>query len=207
MGANGYFSHTDSLGRSPFTRMTAFSYTYSTSKAENIAAGNSTAEGVFTQWINSDGHRKNIENSNYRAIGIGRVYTSGSRYSWYWTTKFGGTADTTTSAILSNHTSTSGGYYLYPAHTQITVSGTVVGNYSGTTVSVYVYKYVYDSTQGKYVWKSHAIYRPTLNTSSRYSTAFIASEGKYRIHTVFSGGGYVMTSRSYWRYFKISAML
>ena len=30
MGANNYFSHTDSLGRDPFTRMAAFGYNYNT---------------------------------------------------------------------------------------------------------------------------------------------------------------------------------
>src|SRR5205807_9716244 len=37
MAAKNYFSHTDSLGRDPFTRMSAFGYSYSTAKGENIA--------------------------------------------------------------------------------------------------------------------------------------------------------------------------
>ncbi len=93
MGAKRYFSHTDSLGRTSRQRMTAFGYTYNTYTGENIAAGYSTAQSVFQAWVNSPGHLKNIKNPNYRAIGIGRVYTTGSPYGWYWTTDFGGYVD------------------------------------------------------------------------------------------------------------------
>src|SRR5881409_1274494 len=34
LGANNYFSHTDSLGRGAFVRMCSFGYCYSTSKGE-----------------------------------------------------------------------------------------------------------------------------------------------------------------------------
>src|SRR3989304_5657686 len=44
MGANNYFSHTDSLGRDPFARMAAFGYNYNTWKGENLAAGVDTAQ-------------------------------------------------------------------------------------------------------------------------------------------------------------------
>ncbi len=93
MGANRYFSHTDSKGRTSSQRMVAFGYTYNTYKGENIAAGYSTADAVFKAWLNSPTHLKVIQNPNYRAIGIGRVYTSGSPYGWYWTTDFGGYVD------------------------------------------------------------------------------------------------------------------
>jgi hypothetical protein len=105
MGAKGYFSHTDSLGRDPFQRMTAFGYTYSTTKGENIAAGNSTAADTFTQWKNSSGHNANMLNANYRVMGIGRAYVAGSPYRYYWTNDFGGyddsgsTADTTPPSV------------------------------------------------------------------------------------------------------------
>lgn len=93
MGAKRYFSHTDSLGRSSSKRMAAFGYTYNTYKGENLAAGHSTADGVFKAWLASTSHKKNLDNPNYRAIRIGRVYTKGSPYSWYWTTDFGGYVD------------------------------------------------------------------------------------------------------------------
>jgi uncharacterized protein YkwD len=90
MGQNNYFSHTDSLGRDPFKRMCDFGYCYNTWKGENIAAGTGSAQTVFNHWKGSTGHNANMLNSNYRVIGIARVYTSGSAYGWYWTTDFGG---------------------------------------------------------------------------------------------------------------------
>src|SRR5437764_920605 len=43
MATKNYFSHTDSLGRDPFTRMTAFGYTYYPEGA-NIAARSANAQ-------------------------------------------------------------------------------------------------------------------------------------------------------------------
>jgi uncharacterized protein YkwD len=94
MALKNYFSHTDSQGRDPFVRMTAFNYKYSTA-GENIAAGNASAQDTFTQWKNSPGHNANMLNANYKVIGIGRAQNSSSTYNWYWTTDFGGTVDTT----------------------------------------------------------------------------------------------------------------
>lgn len=91
MAAKDYFSHTDSQGRSSFTRMEDFGYTQSSYSGENIAAGNSTAAATFTQWKNSSGHNANMLGSSYRAIGIGRA--QGGSYGWYWTTDFGSVVD------------------------------------------------------------------------------------------------------------------
>ena len=90
MGVNHYFSHTDSLGRSAGTRMTAFGYNYNTWRGENIAAGYNTAQSVFNAWKASSGHNTNMLNVNYRVAGIARVYVSGSQYGYYWTNDFGG---------------------------------------------------------------------------------------------------------------------
>lgn len=90
MGSHNYFSHTDSLGRDPFQRMRDFGYNYNTWLGENIAAGTSSAQVVFDLWRNSPGHNANMLNPNYKVVGIGRVYTNGSTYGWYWTNDFGG---------------------------------------------------------------------------------------------------------------------
>ena len=90
MGVNAYFSHTDSLGRDPWTRMAFFGYNYNTYKGENLAAGTSSAQAAFNLWHDSPGHNANMLGANYTAIGIGRAYTAGSPYGWYWTTDFGG---------------------------------------------------------------------------------------------------------------------
>jgi len=93
MAQKNYFSHTDSLGRDPFRRMTAFGYGYSTSKGENIAAGNATAAATFAQWKASSGHNRNMLTASYSVIGISRSYSTTSTYKWYWNTDFGGYAD------------------------------------------------------------------------------------------------------------------
>jgi len=90
MAGKNYFSHTDSLGRNPFQRMAAFGYTYNTYKGENIAAGNGTASGIFTQWKQSAEHNANMLNPHYKVMGIARAYNNDSKYRWYWTNDFGG---------------------------------------------------------------------------------------------------------------------
>jgi uncharacterized protein YkwD len=92
MAAKSYFSHTDSLGRDAGTRIRAFGYSYYP-LGENIAAGNADAQRTFEQWVNSPGHRANMLNGSFNAIGIGRAYNASSPYRWYWTTDFGGYAD------------------------------------------------------------------------------------------------------------------
>ncbi|CAN5820993.1 hypothetical protein BH23ACT12_BH23ACT12_02220 [soil metagenome] len=93
MAAKNYFSHTDSTGRDPFQRMSAFGYSYSTYRGENIAAGNATASATFDQWKNSPGHNANMLNGNYKVIGIGKASNTASTYRHYWTTDLGGVVD------------------------------------------------------------------------------------------------------------------
>lgn len=90
MGVNAYFSHTDSLGRSPWDRMCFYGYCYNTWKGENIAAGFVTGSNVFQGWKDSPGHNANMLGPNYRVMGLARVYTAGSPFGWYWTNDFGG---------------------------------------------------------------------------------------------------------------------
>jgi uncharacterized protein YkwD len=87
MAEKGYFSHTDSLGRSAGARIDAFDY--DASWGENIAWGNSSAEATFAQWKNSPAHNTNMLNPSWKGIGIGRA-VGGTR--WYWTTDFGSVA-------------------------------------------------------------------------------------------------------------------
>lgn len=106
MGAKNYFSHTDSLGRSPSTR--AQNCDYPSGAGENIAAGTnwSSASAVFEAWRNSSGHNANMLNGSYTKIGISRVYTSGSQYGWYWVTDFGLVNDGTSGGGGTNPTAT-----------------------------------------------------------------------------------------------------
>lgn len=86
MRTKNYFSHTSKDGRTPFDRMRAQGYRYGS--AENIAAGQRTAQAVVTAWMRSTGHRKNILNCANKAIGVGVSQGSGT-YSIYWTQDFG----------------------------------------------------------------------------------------------------------------------
>ena len=68
MGDGDYFSHTDSLGRSPFQRMAASGYDcelYNTWCGENLAAGIAAGSETFELWRNSPGHNGNMLNPNY----------------------------------------------------------------------------------------------------------------------------------------------
>ena len=89
LGEKAYFSHTDSLGRDPWTRMCDFNYCYNAWKGENIAAGYVTGEAVFQGWHDSPGHNANMLGEHYTVMGLSRVLTEGSPFGWYWTNDFG----------------------------------------------------------------------------------------------------------------------
>jgi len=95
MATLNYFSHTDSLGRNFSTRLGALGYMFSTSKGENMAAGNSTSARTFDQWRTSPAHDAAMLNPAYTVLGIGRAYNPTATYRWYWTTDFGGYTDRT----------------------------------------------------------------------------------------------------------------
>jgi uncharacterized protein YkwD len=84
LATHASFSHTDSLGRDPFTRMTQCDAPPG-NQAENIAGGYDTAASVFAGWKNSPGHDANMRGA-YNYIGIARA-CCGS-YGWYWVTTF-----------------------------------------------------------------------------------------------------------------------
>lgn len=66
------FSHTRPNGSSFSTALTQAGVSYRGS-GENIAYGQSSPEQVMQSWMNSAGHRANILNSNYTAIGVGHA--------------------------------------------------------------------------------------------------------------------------------------
>lgn len=88
MAAHDYFDHNSQDGRSPFDRITAAGYRFSTA-AENIAAGQRTPQAVMTSWMNSPGHKANILNCALHEIGVGYATGSSSTYGVYWTQDFG----------------------------------------------------------------------------------------------------------------------
>jgi uncharacterized protein YkwD len=69
-----YFSHSSYDGTAFNVRLGSFGYTPYTALAENIALGSGTygaPDAIFTNWMNSAGHRANILNGTLRQIGIG----------------------------------------------------------------------------------------------------------------------------------------
>ncbi|MGL5436759.1 MAG: CAP domain-containing protein [Lachnospiraceae bacterium] len=79
------FSHTRPDGRSYSTALQEQNVSNKGS-GENIAWGQKSPEHVMSAWMNSDGHRKNILNSNYTTIGVG--YYQGANGVNYWTQLF-----------------------------------------------------------------------------------------------------------------------
>ena len=79
MKSNDYFSHTSPTYGSPFDMIKQFGISYKTA-GENIAKGQKTPEAVVNAWMNSEGHRANILNSNYTQMGLG--YTANGAVYW-----------------------------------------------------------------------------------------------------------------------------
>lgn len=88
MAGEGRLYHNPQFGQLTFA-------TGANRAAENVAYGSRTpgspeqlAQTLFNQWMNSPGHRANILNANYNAIGFG--VSIDSRGGYYATHNFGG---------------------------------------------------------------------------------------------------------------------
>jgi len=68
-----FFSHTNPDGESPFDRLRNAGVDWNGAAGENIAWGTSSGETAFDMWINSAGHRANIENCAFTHHGVGLV--------------------------------------------------------------------------------------------------------------------------------------
>ncbi|PRY31193.1 uncharacterized protein YkwD [Pseudosporangium ferrugineum] len=73
LGTHGdlYISHVSDDGRDFAQR--AREQGYDAPGGENVARGQRDAEDVMTSWMNSEGHRANILNCDFKAIGAGAV--------------------------------------------------------------------------------------------------------------------------------------
>ena len=87
MGQKGFFDHTNLQGLSPFDRMEADGISYSAA-GENIAAGQINAVFAHIEWMNSEGHRKNILGDKYERMGAGIAYSQSYEYQIYYTQSF-----------------------------------------------------------------------------------------------------------------------
>lgn len=91
MANYGYFEHNDPappVARDPFTRMQNCGYAAGGALGENIAAGQPTPSDVMTAWLNSPGHRANLEDPSFRSIGVGVAV--GGPIGIYWVQDFAG---------------------------------------------------------------------------------------------------------------------
>ncbi|QJY51119.1 CAP domain-containing protein [Pseudonocardia broussonetiae] len=82
MSAQGYFDHVSRDGRRFDDRIGAEGYP--SPGGENIARGQETAAEVVEGWMNSPGHRRNILDCDFAAIGVG-FDDDGN----YWVQNFG----------------------------------------------------------------------------------------------------------------------
>ncbi|MGE3575893.1 MAG: CAP domain-containing protein, partial [Dehalococcoidia bacterium] len=71
LNASGNFSHTDSLGRSAFTRVIQCGYS-GNGAGENIAMTGSAAS-AFNLFLTSPGHNQNMLNPAWSVIGVGQT--------------------------------------------------------------------------------------------------------------------------------------
>lgn len=102
------YSHTRVNGESCFTAFSEYGYTGRAS-GENIAAGYASAQSVFVGWrededdYDGQGHRRNMLNSNFDAIGMGHVYSNGVHY---WAMELGNVNSAGDSGVDGNQTVT-----------------------------------------------------------------------------------------------------
>jgi uncharacterized protein YkwD len=98
MAGNGYFAHDDPappVARSAFQRARDCGFN-GNAWGENIAWGYPSAQAAVNGWLNSPGHRANIEGASYTQTGVG--VASGANGSLYWTQSFGRGGSGATSA-------------------------------------------------------------------------------------------------------------
>ena len=87
MAAHGYLGHKGSDGSMPGDRATRANYTWS-SVAENVAAGQTTAEEVVNTWLASPGHCANLMNPRYSDTGVTYAVNPASQKGMYWVQVF-----------------------------------------------------------------------------------------------------------------------
>ncbi|MGX1886148.1 CAP domain-containing protein [Streptomyces sp. NPDC055287] len=84
MAARDFFDHTDPDGATPWDR--AEKAGIDGLGGENIARGQADAQAVMDAWMNSEGHRANILNCDYKTLGVGVHMAPGGPW---WTQNFG----------------------------------------------------------------------------------------------------------------------
>lgn len=81
----GFFAHNNPDGLTPFDRMKNAGISYYAA-GENIAAGQYSPKAAVEAWMNSEGHRENILNPDFKCLGVSVV--KGGKYGIYWAQEF-----------------------------------------------------------------------------------------------------------------------
>ena len=143
------FSHTRPDDTSCFTVLKDYNIGYYAC-AENIAAGNSTADATMNQWVNSSGHYNNLMNATYTEIGVGVVYAPDSEYGYYWvqlfikptnpvqTTTAVTTNTTTWATTLNTVKTTTSTLESHTSYTETTTTTTTTTTTKATTTSAWI---------------------------------------------------------------------
>lgn len=84
MVSTGTLTH-DEPGRTLGDRISEQGYNWNYI-GENIAMGQNTPEEVMKSWMNSLGHRNNIQNPHFNDVGFG---VTNANNIWWWTVNFG----------------------------------------------------------------------------------------------------------------------
>lgn len=87
MAKRNYFDHKNPEGERVSDRLTNAGIEWYAC-GENIAAGVYDPYALSNGWYNSEGHRKNILNKNYKYLGIGFAYSGKSNFKYYSTQIF-----------------------------------------------------------------------------------------------------------------------
>jgi len=88
MADGDFVGHTGSNGSTAGQRVEQAGYDWSY-YAENVAAGQATAEQVVNAWMGSSGHRANILSPAAIHLGVGYTQRGNTTYGTYWTANFG----------------------------------------------------------------------------------------------------------------------
>lgn len=141
MARYSYMQHDDPappIARTVPDRLEACGYpSRTTGWGENIAYGYSTGAAVVQAWLNSSGHRANIENASYRSTGVGAATNASGVV--YWSQEFGTYDDSGTGsppAPSAPTVSLTGGPASSTTSTSASFTWTTGGTVSSTTCSL-----------------------------------------------------------------------
>jgi uncharacterized protein YkwD len=141
MARYSYMQHDDPappIARTVPDRLEACGYpSRTTGWGENIAYGYSTGAAVVQAWLNSPGHRANIENASYRSTGVGAATNASGVV--YWSQEFGTYDDSGTGSPPAGSAPTvslTGGPASSTTSTSASFTWTTSGTVSSTTCSL-----------------------------------------------------------------------